>query len=109
MNFKELYELIDKTMLTKEISEMNNDIINLKRINTTITLLKSKINKGDIAKFVNMSIEPLNQKYKINFVCEKDEDYDKILNMMINYINDLGNTILENKIKEEIAKRFLNL
>lgn len=108
MDFKQFNELLDRIKLSKELIEMNNEIFNLRKYLNTLLVIKDRFNKGDIAKGVNISLEPLNQKYGTNFKCEKDEEFVIVLSNMIKYIDEKGVQILNKKIKEEITKKLMN-
>ena len=67
MDFKQFNELLDRIKLSKELIEMNNEIFNLRKYLNTLLVIKDRFNKGDIAKGVNISIEPPEKKSKFNF------------------------------------------
>lgn len=108
MDFKQFNELLDRIKLSKELIEMNNEIFNLRKYLNTLLVIKDRFNKGDIAKGVNISIEPLNKKYGTNYKCEKDEEFTIVLTNMIRYIDEKGVQILNKKIEEEIIKKLIN-
>lgn len=105
MDSKQLSELVDKMKFSMELGNMYNDMCELKRFLYIILAIRNRINKGDIAKFVNITIEPLNRKYNTNFKCENDEDFVATLTSFINYIDNKGKQEIIKKIEEEIAKR----
>lgn len=72
-----------------------------------LQIIKGKFRKGDIAKGVNIRIEPLNKKYGTNFKCEKDEDFVIVLTNMMNYIDAKSVEKIKNKIGEEIVKMLI--
>lgn len=83
---------------------MYNDMCELKRLLYVILLIKDKINEGDIAKSVNVAIEPLNRKYNMNFKCQSDEEFIVILTNFINFIDNRVKQEIIRKIEEEISK-----
>ena len=107
MDLKQFNELVDRIKLSKEIIEMSNDIFYLRKYLNALLIIKDKFGKGDIARGVNISIEPLNLKYNVNFRCNKDEEFISVLTGMIKYINDRGDQILSKKIEEEIIKKLI--
>jgi hypothetical protein len=86
---------------------MYNDIYNLKYYLNVLIRIKDKVCEGEIAKAVNIFIDPLNKKYNTKFNCEKDEDFITVLTNMINYIDAMGIEKIKNKIEEEIAKKLI--
>lgn len=109
MDLKQFNELVDRIKLSKEIIEMSNDIFYIRKYLNALLITKGRFRKGDIAKGVNISIEPLNKKYNTNFKCDKDEDFINVLTKMVNHINAKGDQILNKKIEEEITKKIMKL
>ena len=107
MDYKQFYEFVDKMMFSKDITDMNNEILFLRKYLYGLMIMKDRFNEGDIAKGVNNSIAQLNLKYGTNFKCEKDEDFVMVLTNMINYIDAKGTEKIKNKIVEEIAKKLI--
>ena len=105
MDSKQLFELMDKMKFSMELGSMYNDICELKRFLYILSVIKNRINKGDIAKSVNIKIEPLNQKYNTSFNCENDEEFVATLTNFINYIDNKGMQEIIRKIEEETAKK----
>lgn len=108
MDFNQILELIGKINFSYEMGNMYNDIYNLKCYLNVLTRIKDKVRKGEIAKAVNITLEPLNQKYGTNFKCGKDEEFVVVLTNMINYIDKKGVQALNKKIEEEIIKKLMN-
>ena len=105
MDYKQFYEFVDKMMFSKDIIDMNSEILFLRKYLYGLMIMKDRFNRGDIAKGVNNCIALLNRKYGTNFKCEKDEDFVMVLTNMINYIDAKGTEKIKNKIEEEIAKK----
>lgn len=104
-DLKKIYKLIELSNKYSRADRFDFDLYKLKSI---IDILKPKLADGVICLAVNYILSDVNNFYRTNFVCVKDDEYAYVINEVREYIKSDFNNEMKNEVLVELAKLLNN-
>lgn len=101
MDIENLSKIIKGIKMVSDAEQVRRDTFNLTKLKNVILLLRDRMPSEQIIILINKYyLEDINSYYKTNFKCEKAEECFKIIDNVMEYINNK----FEDSIKEELIK-----
>lgn len=104
-DLKKIYKLIELSNKYSRADRFDFDLYKLKSI---IDILKPKLADGVICLAVNDILSDVNNFYRTNFVCVKDDEYAYVINEVREYIKNDFNNEMKTEVLVELAKLLNN-
>lgn len=106
MEIEDVFKFADAIKFTAEDRKIMNDILELRKYERMLTVYRTRMRPGHIAKATNLVLKNYNKLYKGKILCEKDEDYKEAIYNMIEHIEERIDKNIINKITAKMLEDY---
>lgn len=106
MEIEDILEFATDIKFTDKDRKIMDDIMNLRKHERILTVYRTRMRPGYVAKAVNVILKKYNKLYKAKIKCEDDESYRETIEKMIAHIEKKFNNEIMNKITNKILEDY---